>query len=484
MRFADEYIENVLQQNFQDFRDLFFEHLLDIHYAHLVMLREAGIVSAETARRLVEALDSIDSDLLDDVEFDGSFEDAFCFVEEQLARIAGPDTAGRLHTARSRNDIDVTLYRLRWRQDFAAVQASVLDLRSALLELSVRELETILPLHTHTQPAQPSTVAHYFHAVIEHLERDNQRFRNALLTLNRNPLGSCAITGTGFPIDRDRTSDLLSFDGPAGNTYAGIVAADYLLEGISAAAVLLSMLGRFTQDMLQWSMREFGVLHLGDGYVQPSSIMPQKRNPVSLEHSRALISRALGQAQAVFQVLHNTPFGDIVDVEDDLQPLVFRTLQDTLRPLRLLAAALSTASFDRALLEKRAAEGWITITDLADALVTRENMAFRTAHQLSRMVIQSVETGTASSPEEALAAASRELIGREIQITASEISELLSPRAFVNRRRTVGGPSPAILGQALEESRKMLERDRSELESFLGRLKSYRSRLRQTARSL
>jgi len=345
MRFADEYIENVLHQNFQDFRELFFEHLLDIHYAHLVMLTEAGILSAETAQHLVEALDSIGSEFLDDVEFDGSFEDAFCFIEEQLARIAGPDTAGRLHTARSRNDIDVTLYRLRWRQDFAALQASALDLRSTLLELSVRELETIIPLHTHTQPAQPSTVAHYFHAVIEHLERDYQRFRNALLTLNRNPLGSCAITGTGFPIDRDRTSDLLAFDGPAGNTYAGIAAADYLLEGISATTVLLSMLGRFTQDMLQWSMREFGVIRLGDGYVQPSSIMPQKRNPVSLEHSRALISRALGQAQAVFQVLHNTPFGDIVDIEDDLQPLVFRALQDTVRPLRLLAAALSTASW-------------------------------------------------------------------------------------------------------------------------------------------
>jgi argininosuccinate lyase len=484
MRFAKEYVENVLRQNFQDFRELFFMQLLDIHYAHLVMLHESGILSTENARRLVRALDSIEPGFLDKVDFDGSFEDAFCFMEEQLAGLAGPDTAGRLHTARSRNDIDVTLYRLRWRLDFAAVQSATLDLRSVLLDLCLRELDTILPLHTHTQPAQPSTVAHYLHAIVEHLERDYERFRHALLTLNRNPLGSCAITGTGFPIDRDRTSDLLAFDGPTGNTYAGIASADYLLEGISAAAVLLSMLGRFIQDLLQWSTREFGVLHLGDGYVQPSSIMPQKRNPVSLEHSRALASRALGQAHAVFQVLHNTPFGDIVDVEDDLQPLVFRTLQDTVRPLRLLAAALSTASFDRPMLERRAGEGWITITDLSDALVSREGIPFRTAHELSRVVIQSVDQGKADSPEEALADASRELTGREIRMTGTELSELLNPRAFVNRRKTFGGPSPSVMSQALSESRQILATDRSDLESFLARVNGYRDRLRQIAREI
>ena len=171
---------------------------------------------------------------------------------------------------------------------------------------------------------------------------------------NRCPLGSCAITGTGFPIDRELTADLLGFDGPTGNTYGSIATVDYLLESVSAAAVLLVGLGRFVQDLLLWCTSEFNYLRLGDGFVQCSSIMPQKRNPVALEHARAIASKALGQAQAIVTAVHNTPFGDIVDTEDDLQPLVFAVFRrrDAGR-CRLVAAAMATAEFD-ARVSKRA----------------------------------------------------------------------------------------------------------------------------------
>ena len=165
-------------------------------------------------------------------------------------------------------------------------------------------------------------------AVIEQLERDAVRLEAAYASTNCNPLGACAITGTGFPIDRQRTTELLGFAAATGNTYGSIATVDYLLESVSATAVLLAGVGRVIQDLLLWCTAEFGYLRLADGFVQSSSIMPQKRNPVALEHARALASKALGQASAIQLAVHNTPFGDIVDTEDDLQPLVESMFED------------------------------------------------------------------------------------------------------------------------------------------------------------
>src|SRR6185295_10343512 len=215
---------------------------------------------------------------------DGTYEDLFFYVERLVTEGCGDDIAGRLHTARSRNDIDMTMYRMRQRELVLGLMAGTLGLRRSLLDLADSNRSTILALHTHTQPAQPSTAAHYLLAVVEQIERDAVRLKAAFESTNRNPLGACAITGTGFPIDRNLTSSLLGFSGPTCNTYGSIATVDYLLESTSATAVMLVGLGRFVQDMLLWSTAEFGYLRLGDGYVQGSSIMPQKRNPVALEH--------------------------------------------------------------------------------------------------------------------------------------------------------------------------------------------------------
>ncbi len=225
-------------------------------------------------------------------------------------------------------------------------------------------------------------------AVIESLERDTVRLRSAYATVNRNPLGACAITGTGFPIDRDRTSDLLGFSGPTGNTYGSIGAVDYLLEPLSAASVLVIGLGRFTQDLLLWATVEIGYLRLPDGFVQVSSIMPQKRNPVALEHARALFSKALGELGAVAQVPHNTPFGDIVDTEDDLQPLVRGAFRDATRAVSLLAATMAKAEFDVARMRERAGAAWVTVTELADVLVRDHGLSFGEAHEIVSDVVR------------------------------------------------------------------------------------------------
>jgi argininosuccinate lyase len=484
MKFAPEYVSCVLEENFADARRLFLSQLLAIHYAHLVMLADRGIVSVDDARAVREALDAVAVKTIEGAAFDERCEDLFYFVNREIERACGEDVAGRLHTARSRNDIDMTMYRMRQRGGILAVLDSVLGLREALVGLADRHRQSILPLHTHTQPAQPSTVAHYLLAVIEQLERDAGRLRAAYESTNRCPLGACAITGTGFDIDRALTSALLGFSAPTGNTYGSIASVDYLLEGVSATAVLMAGLGRFVQDLLLWCMAEFGCLRLGDGFVQGSSIMPQKRNPVALEHARAICSKAFGEATAVMMTVHNTPFGDVVDTEDDLQPLVDRVFHDAARALTLVGAALATAEFDEAKLEARAGEGGITLTELADTLVREHNLPFGTAHAIARRVSDARGANAKAGLAAVVARASLELLGRRIDYTNDRLAEILSPRHFVEVRRTLGGPAPAVTVRAVEVSRAELATDRRWLADARHKLSSAETRLRERSEQL
>ena len=484
MRFDPEYVSQVLNENFEDAKALFLSPLLAIHYAHLVMLADRGIVTAADARAIRDALDAISVNEIRCTPYDGTCEDLFFYIERILVRSCGEDVAGRLHTARSRNDIDMTMYRMRQREFLASLIESVLELRTCLLDLGSRHRATLFAAHTHTQPAQPTTIAHYLLGVVEQLERDVRRLQAAYASTNRSPLGSCAITGTGFPIDRYLTSDLLGFDGPTGNTYGSIATVDYLLESVSASAVLLAGLGRVVQDLLLWCTAEFGYLRLADGFVQSSSIMPQKRNPVALEHARAIGSKALGQASAITLSVHNTPFGDIVDTEDDLQPLVASMFRDALRAVTLVDAAMRTAEFDVARLEARAAEGGTTLTELADHLVRTRGLSFKTAHTVVSALLAARQERPDIGLGATLATVSRDLLGTPIQYSDKEIEEIVSPRYFVEVRRTLGGPASSETSRAIEEGRGNLETDRRWLAAMRESLASADARLRERSRAL
>ncbi|MGH7465907.1 MAG: argininosuccinate lyase, partial [Longimicrobiales bacterium] len=417
-----------------------------------VMLAGQGILAPADARAIRDALDSIELDDIRRVEYDGTYEDLFFYVERLIVGASGEEVAGRLHTARSRNDIDMTMYRMQQRGMLLALLEGTERLRRVLLDLAARHREDVFPAHTHTQPAQPSTIAHYLLAVIEQLERDAVRLRAGYATTNRCPLGSCAITGTGFPIDRRQTSALLGFDAPTGNTYGSIATVDYLLEGVSAASVMLVGLGRVVQDLLLWCTAELGYLRLSDGFVQCSSIMPQKRNPVALEHARAIASKAVGQASGIVLVVHNTPFGDIVDTEDDLQPLVLTMFRDAARAVRLVAAAMKGAQFDISRMAGRAAQGWITVTELADTLVREHGVPFRQGHAIaSRLVASGSAAGTVPLSQ-ALRQTAESILGRPLDLDDRALERILSPRHFVEVRRTLGGPSPSETARAIAAS--------------------------------
>jgi argininosuccinate lyase len=470
MSFSPEYVRLVLHDNFEDGKALLFTPLMAIHRAHLVMLAERGIVSTEDARAIRGALAGIDPAAVRRAAYDGSCEDLFFFIDRLITEACGPDAAGRLHTARSRNDIDMTMYRIRLREALLDITDATLALRRTLGDIAARHRETVFPALTHTQAAQPTTVAHFLLGAIEQLERDTVRLRAAFATTNQSPLGACAITGTGFPIDRGRTSSLLGFDAPTGNTYGSIATVDYLLEGASAASVLLVGLGRVVQDLLLWCTTDVGYLRLADGFVQVSSIMPQKRNPVALEHARALASKALGALQAIVVAVHNTPFGDIVDTEDDLQPLAASAFRDATRAVALVAAALSGAELDVDRMRERAERGEVTATELADTLARDYGMAFGLAHTIASRVARERRADPGSRLGDLVLRVSREAAGREVRLADDVVERVLSPAHFVAIRRTPGGPAPEVTARALAASRDLVAADDAALTETRSRL--------------
>lgn len=455
---APIYRDTVLAPVFADAKRYFLEPLLEIEYAHTLMLARQGIMPAQEAASCIRALDQLDREEIRRAEYDGSFEDLFFYLEKKFAAACGAEVAGKMHTARSRNDIDLTMYRMVLRQRLLDLFEALLELRGTLCELAWEHRAALMPAYTHNQPAQPTTLGHYLMAYIEILERDAKRIRDAYVRVNRNPLGACAITTTGFPIDRNFTEELLGFDGLQINSYGAIAATDYVVESCGVLTTAMLSLGRFVQDLLLWSTAEFGYLRLSDAFVQISSIMPQKRNPVPLEHSRVLASRALFEAQSVVGSLHNTPFADMNDAEDDLQPLVYMAFEDAQRSVRLLAGVLPSAQLNTAKMAKAAEGNFLPVTELADTLVRATGMSFHSAHSIVSKVVRELKGNYDADAMTDLVA--QELEGRHA-IPREQIRAALSAKNFVAVRKIVGGPAPEALEPEILRAREAMVSDQS-----------------------
>jgi len=476
---AAVYAETVLSVNFDDAQRYFLDPLLEIHYAHILMLARQGIVPVPVARKCLEGLDSLNRAELARATYDGQYEDLFFHVEAALERACGVENAGHMHTARSRNDIDITQYRMRLRREILDLVSAVDALRKVLLETARAHVATVMPGYTHTQPAQPTTLAHYLLAVIEALGRDEKRLQAAFATVNRNPLGACAITTTGFPIDRQLTTELLGFEGLQLNSFGAIAATDYILETAGAVATTMVNIGKATQDFLLWSTAEFGYLRLIDAWVQISSIMPQKRNPVAFEHARIIASKALGQAQAVFIASHNTPFGDIVDSEDDLQPLVFNMTADALRALHLLAGVVAGCEVNVARMAERANADFLSVTELADTLVRSDPMSFHDAHHIVSAAVRALHGHySAEAMVDAVLAVQPLRASREVLLKA------LDPVNFVAIRRIPGGPALEPVSAAIRETEAEILAVEAWLASKKALLEAYPKRIAEARQAL
>jgi argininosuccinate lyase len=429
--------------------------MLAAHKAHLIMLVEQDLMSRRDADAIAKAISGLDEAEIRASPHTGEFEDLFFRVEHLISESAG-EVSGNLHLARSRNDLGVAMYRMVLRDGLLRVEGSLLDLQGTLLAVASEHVETVMPAYTHTQQAQPTTLAHYLVAAHDSLARDLRRIEAAFENCNRSPLGAAALTTSGFAIDRGRLAEFLGFDGLVENSYDAIGGADYLGEAATALQLSFLGLGRFVNDLLLWSTQEFGAIRVADPYVQTSSIMPQKRNPVSLEHARALLSAAVGDAGTVLTMLHNTPFGDVVDTEDDLQPYLWRALEAADGLCRLLAAVVGTMEVNKELLLERAGMGYSTVTELADTLVRERGLSFRTAHAVVTALVKLAESegiGAGGISPGLVDRAAEGVIGEPLSLSQNLISCSLDPARFVEIRALPGGPAPEEMRRALEERR-------------------------------
>ncbi|MGI8405830.1 MAG: argininosuccinate lyase, partial [Thermomicrobiales bacterium] len=321
-------------------------------------------------------------------------------------------------------------------------------------------VRTIMPGITHTQPAQPTTLAHYLLGVLGPLERDSERLRQAWSRVNRSPLGVAAFTTTSFPVDRDLAAKLLGFDGVVENGYDAVGAGDHMLESVQVLVTLVGSLSRFVYELLIWTRAEVGILRVADEFIQISSIMPQKRNPVVLEHVRARIGYVYGDAATVATMIHSAAFGDTNDVEDEIYVPIARAFDATESVLTLLDVSLQTASFDVDLLAKRAGQGNTTTTAIADGLVRDFGLPFRTAHSIvSRLVAEGSAITSAHIAEVA-----QGITGQHLDIHEAWAERTLDPWNFVEARTILGGPAPATTAAAVATGRERLAQDRQRLE--------------------
>jgi len=486
-RWSEDYVAHVLRPAFVQAKRYLFKPLMLVNKAHAVMLAKVGLLEPGQAARLLTAVLEVEAAGTRGYSYREEFEDLYFAVEQKLIGLAGHEAGGNIQIARSRNDIDAAMIRIVLRETLLGAIEALADLRGVLIERALEHVDALMPGYTHNQPAQPTTLAHYLGAVIGCLERDARRLISAYATVNRNPLGAAALTTTGFPIRRDLTEALLGFEGLVENAIDAVGGADHILESVGAAATLEVNLSRFTFDLLTWSSREFGFLRVPDAFVQISSIMPQKRNPVVLEHIRAKLARSHGAAGTVQAMTRNVPYGDVNDVGETTIVPVLSTFTELDEAIGLLSAVLEGATFEVGRMEMMAGDHFTTATGLADMLVADEGLPFRTAHSVASRVVELAyarglgyaAVGAALVDEAALAR-----LGRPLGLRDEAVQRSLDPRAFVAARRLPGGPAREAMLPFLSQARTALSADESWRRSELARLRRARDRLDEAAEDL
>jgi argininosuccinate lyase len=453
--------------------------LVDI--AHLLMLRRQELIGPEHARAIMELLVALQKGGLPEAVFDDRFEDVHAGIEAYLIDRLGEETGGRIHAGRSRNDEVAACIRIRAREELLRVMGSVNRLREVLVTLAGRHTGTVMPGFTHLQHAQPTTLAHHLLAYEEAFSRDYARLIMAFARVNESPLGAAAFASTGFPIDREYTMELLGFDRLVENSMDAVATRDFLLEVLAACAILSATASRLAADIILWASPFAGFVTLPDEYCSTSSIMPQKKNPDTLEILRAKSGTAAGALAAALSIVRGLPMSYNRDLQE-ATPHLWQGLSAAGDGIPLLAEILASAEFHKDRMEEEAGKGFSTATGLADLLVRDHGLPFRTAHTI---VGKAVRAGKIDLP--ALEKAARESFGISLSergLTPRKVRAALEVHAMVAARQVTGGPAPAAVKKALRGRKEELKQDMAETAALGAGLDGARRHLLSEARGL
>jgi len=423
--------------------------------AHVAMLGKQGIIEAKDAEEISKGLDKVADEIASGAfTFSRALEDIHMNIESRLADLIGP-AAGRLHTARSRNDQVATDMRLWVRDTLDALDQQMADLQEALAEKALDYADAVMPGLTHLQSAQPVTFGHHLLAYVEMIGRDRGRVKDARKRMNENPLGAAALAGTSFPIDRAMTAKALGFDRPTANSLDSVSDRDFVLEALSVASICAMHLSRFAEEIVIWTTPQFGLVALSDKFTTGSSIMPQKRNPDAAELVRAKSGRIIGALTSLLIVMKGLPLTYAKDMQEDKEGTF-----DALSSLSLCLAAMSgmvrDLTPDRKAMKKAAGSGYATATDLADWLVRSLKMPFRNAHHVTGKIV-----GLASAKNIGLEKLSlAEMQSVEPKITA-DVFTVLGIEKSVRSRTSFGGTAPSNVKREARRWLTLLKRGKS-----------------------
>lgn len=430
----------------------FYEQDIRGSIAHVTMLAKQGILTEDEKKQIIEGLNGIKQDVENGtLEITDKYEDIHSFVEANLIDRIG-DAGKKLHTGRSRNDqvaLDMKLYT---RDEILELDKLLKDILEVLLKIMKENTETYMPGFTHLQKAQPITLAHHMGAYFEMFKRDRSRMKDIYARMNYCPLGSGALAGTTYPLDREYTAMLLDFEGPTLNSMDSVADRDYLIELLSAMSTVMMHLSRFSEEVIIWNSNEYQFVDIDDAYSTGSSIMPQKKNPDIAELVRGKAGRVYGALMSMLTVMKGIPLAYDKDMQEDKE-LTFDAIDTVKGSLALFTGMISTMTFNKEVMENSAKNGFTNATDAADYLVNH-GVPFRDAHGIvGQLVLFCIERGIALD----------DMTLEEFQaispVFEADIYEAISMKTCVEKRVTIGAPGQEAMKKVIEIYRKRLEEE-------------------------
>jgi argininosuccinate lyase len=470
---APEMIEAYFRPSTRKGLEYQFTHEMHIHLAHGLMLARQGIVPDTAMRPIVGAVLELIDRGPGQLVIDDTGEDLYSYFEKHLIQRLGADIGGRLHTGRSRNDLHTTSWRMALRERLLQVLDRVNALRRAVLVLATDHAATVMPGYTHSQHAQPISLGYYLLTVAALLERDFRRLWAALAETDRCPLGAGALTTTAFPIDRADTAERLGFASVLEIAYDAVSCRDDAHEAVAALAILATNLSRLAFDLQAWNTAEYGFIELDDGYSAVSSMMPQKKNPNSLEHAKAAAGLVIGALMAALSCTKNTSLADVSDGVTAINEPVLDAAERCRVLLPLLTRVVETMVVHPAEMRRAAEVGFGSATELSDMIVRETGLPFRTAHNIVGHVVRGAlaagRTAIEITPDD-IDRASGVVLGRPLGLASRRVREALDPALNLENRTVTGGPAPANVRTMAHEHAARRDRDDAAVASMRERV--------------
>lgn len=464
-----------------------FDDMLVANIVHSILLFRARVLSRDSASALIDLYREMSQSGYGCLRLDPQLEDLHFNIEAFVAQRLGPDVGGRMHTGRSRNDLYATVGRMRLRTLLLQIIDAGIRLRGTLLTAAERYAEVVMPGYTHLRPAQPITFGHYLLAAAGAFQRDTRRQFHAYQHANESPLGAGALAGVNYPLDRRLAASLLGFDGLVENSIDAVASRDYVLEALAALSIFGVNASRIANDLYVWSTEEFGYLDVSGELSIVSSIMPQKKNPIVLEHCKAKAAHLISGMVSASVALHSAPYSNVRDANREAMHAVADSFNQAEAVTELLGASIIGIRPHPEKMLAAARSDFSTVTDLADHITQTVGVPFRLAHQIvARAVGQLAASGldAGSMTSDLLDECATQITGAKLGLADADVQRVLDPQASIRAKRTIGSPNPRAVRSVLRHMTATLDGDRKRLDNCRGRVADASRRLTAEVRRL